>query len=63
MAVRCRRLVSGLDLESRVALDWLLYKQEESWVSGLVSGIWLLHKQEKNWVWLLYKQERNLDLG
>jgi hypothetical protein len=30
VAVRCRRLVSGLDLESRVALDWLLYKQEES---------------------------------
>ena len=48
VAVRCRRLVSGLDLESRVALDWLLHKQEESWVSRLVSRIWLLHKQEKD---------------
>ena len=37
VAVRCRRLVSGLDLESGVALDWLLYKQEESWVSGLAA--------------------------
>ena len=53
VAVQCRRLVSG------VALDWLLHKQEESWVSGLVSRIWLLYKQEKNWVWLLYKQEKN----
>ena len=55
VAVRCRRLVSGLDLESRVALDWLLHKQEESWVSRLAAtqaggrlGVWLLHKQEKN---------------
>ena len=30
VAVWFRRLVSGLDLESGVALDWLLYKQEES---------------------------------
>ena len=37
VAVRCRRLVSGLDLESGVALDWLLHKQEESWVSGLAA--------------------------
>ena len=48
VVVWCRQLVSGLDLESRVALDWLLYKQEESQVSGLVSRIWLLYKQEKN---------------
>ena len=37
VAVRCRRLVSRLDLESRVALDWLLHKQEESWVSRLAA--------------------------
>ena len=59
VAVRCWQLVSGLDLESGVALDWLLHKQEESWVSGLAAT----QAGERLGVWLLYKQEKNLEVA